>query len=118
MEPRKLVRQSRVEKLMSLRLQVESSSATVWGRSKRRIAIALAALLCSDDRLVIRNTLCPNSHRESNSVPGTAHRIRWRNCRRVPDSLLSRSRLPLYRRYRERRYVRHPGESAERSENT
>jgi hypothetical protein len=47
MEPRKLVRQSRVEKLMSLRLQVESSSATVWGRSKRRIAIALAALLCA-----------------------------------------------------------------------
>ena len=47
MEPRKLVRQSRVEKLMSLRLQVQSSSATVWGRSKRRIAIALAMLLCA-----------------------------------------------------------------------
>src|ERR1700685_1801216 len=45
--PRKLVQQSsRVEKLMSLRLQVESSSPAVWGRSMRRIAIALSALLC------------------------------------------------------------------------
>ena len=46
--PRKLVQQSsRVERLMSLRLQVEDSSAAVWGRSKRRIAIALSVLLCA-----------------------------------------------------------------------
>ena len=46
--PRKFVQQSSLlEKRVSLRVQTESNSAAVWGRSKRRIAIALAALLCA-----------------------------------------------------------------------
>ena len=46
--PRKFVQQSSLlEKRASLRVQTESNSAAVWGRGKRRIAIALAALLCA-----------------------------------------------------------------------
>jgi hypothetical protein len=44
--PRKLVQQSTLlEKRMPLSVQVESSSAAVWGRGKRLIGIALSVLL-------------------------------------------------------------------------
>ena len=120
--PRKFVQQSSsLEKRRSLRLQAEINSLATRGQSKRRIAIALAVFVCATAMIVCSpETLFAQTPTATPAPVPTASPAPAAPAE--PDGItrggyqihsVHRTRLPDYRRDRQRRYVRHTGESTD-----
>src|ERR1700675_4450591 len=142
--PRKFgLQSSLLEKRAERRTQIDCTSAVACGHNKHRIAIdpavlvravlmravivcaviAVIMIVLSPETLFAQTptaspTPAPAAPAEPAPAPGRPRRTRWGNPRRVRDSPVHRTGLPDYRLDRQRRYVRHPGESSDWPANT